>query len=61
MWCAKHKHLFNLLISPDFDFAAIARSGTPLDRVRDKSRHIIKPVDEKQWEFVEIIGDGKHK
>ena len=45
MWCAKHKHLVNLLIGPDF--AAIAQSGTPLNRVRDKFGHIIKPVDEK--------------
>jgi hypothetical protein len=47
VWCAKHKHLVNLLIGPDFDFAAIAQSGTPLNRARDKSGHIIKPVDEK--------------
>ena len=50
VWCAKHKHLINLLLDPDFDlsdigFAAIAQPRTPLNRVRDKFRHIIKPVD----------------
>lgn len=64
VWCAKHKHLINLLLDPDFDlsdvgFAAIAQPRTPQNRVRDKSGHIIRPVDEKKWKFVEKGKDGK--
>ena len=66
VWCAKHKHLVDFLINPDSNivyvgFAAIANPRTPLNRVRDKSRHIIKPVDGAQWEFVKIIGEGKDR
>lgn len=49
-WCAEHPHLIDCLIDPDSNlvnagFAAITNPRTPLGRVRDKSRNIIKPVD----------------
>jgi len=51
-WCTEHKDLILLLLNPDYDysdigFAAIVQLKTPLGRMRDKSRHIIRPVDEK--------------